>query len=350
VPVFDFEIQKIRHCSRKVINGSRQFDVTKENIDKMMNYKLFDFEKYCEKCLDIIPKRPPAQRNRIIEILKEEEPGEIEMKEVKVDLKKEMIFTIPMNTKDPAEVKQSIKGLIEYIRDKLKLTVDKIHGVKDGPSLREAYEVLDDWYRERHIKRIREEGLGVEPKKPRINMMRYKGSKSKGSGYKGKGSKGSDQKGSESKGSESNDSESKGSKSKGSGSKGSKWKELEPEGSLLDEYGDELRSQDRIVERGYILGAAGSLAKSTRDQELWDLNEEKAYIYHKQLTLRYKGPSREKDKLYEEEIDQLKRTSRIYENYGEEERRIRERAVDALRIFEEQIFWKSERHTCTSVQ
>ena len=73
VPVFDFEIQKIRHCSRKVINGSRQFDVTKENIDKMMNYKLFDFEKYCEKCFDIIPKRPTAQRNRIIEILKEEE-------------------------------------------------------------------------------------------------------------------------------------------------------------------------------------------------------------------------------------------------------------------------------------
>ena len=70
------------------------------------------------------------------------------MKEVKVDLKKEMIFTIPMNTKDPAEVKQSIKGLIEYIEDKLTLTVDKIHGVKDGPSLREAYEVLDDWYRE----------------------------------------------------------------------------------------------------------------------------------------------------------------------------------------------------------
>ena len=73
VPVFDFEIQKIRHCSRKVINGSRQFDVTKENIDKMMNYKLFEFEKYCERCYDIIPKRPTAQKNRIIEILKEEE-------------------------------------------------------------------------------------------------------------------------------------------------------------------------------------------------------------------------------------------------------------------------------------
>ena len=73
VPVFDFEIKKIRHCSRKVINGSRQFDVTKENIDKMMNYQLFEFEKYCGKCFDIIPKRPTAQRERIIEILKAEE-------------------------------------------------------------------------------------------------------------------------------------------------------------------------------------------------------------------------------------------------------------------------------------
>ena len=248
------------------------------------------------------------------EVLKEEEPSEIEMKEVKVDLKKEMIFTIPMNTKDPAEVKQSIKGLIEYIEDKLKLTVDKIHGVKDGPSLREAYEVLDDWYRERHIKRIREEGLGVEPKKPRINMMRYKGSgyQGKGSGYQGKGSKGyqgkgskgyrqkgKDSKGSESKGSKG--SESKGSKgsdekgSKGLDTKGQRWRELDSEGSLLNEYGDELRFQDRIVERGYILGTAGSLAKRSRDQELWDLNEEKNYLYHKQGTLRYKGPSREKD-------------------------------------------------------
>ena len=60
VPVFDFEIKKIRHCSRKVINGSRQFDVTKENIDKMMNYKLFEYEDYCRKCFDIIPKRPTA--------------------------------------------------------------------------------------------------------------------------------------------------------------------------------------------------------------------------------------------------------------------------------------------------
>jgi hypothetical protein len=75
VPVVDFELQKIRHCSRKVINGSRQFEVTKENIDKMMNYNLFQFEKYCSACMDIIPRRPEAQRERIIEIL--QEAGEI---------------------------------------------------------------------------------------------------------------------------------------------------------------------------------------------------------------------------------------------------------------------------------
>lgn len=67
VPVFDFEIQKIRHCSRKVINGSRQFDVTKENIEKMMNYELFEFEGYCTACMDIIPPRPIARRLEILE-------------------------------------------------------------------------------------------------------------------------------------------------------------------------------------------------------------------------------------------------------------------------------------------
>lgn len=75
VPVVDFELQKIRHCSRKVINGSRQFEVTKENIDKMMNYDLFRFEKYCSACMDIIPKRPQAQRETILAKL--EEAGEI---------------------------------------------------------------------------------------------------------------------------------------------------------------------------------------------------------------------------------------------------------------------------------
>lgn len=67
VPVFDFEIQKIRHCSRKAINGSREFDITVDNITKMMNYELFEFENYCTLCMDIIPPRPKPRRLEILE-------------------------------------------------------------------------------------------------------------------------------------------------------------------------------------------------------------------------------------------------------------------------------------------
>ena len=67
VPVFDFEIQKIRHCSRKAINGSREFDITIENITKMMEHDLFDFENYCTVCMDIIPPRPKVRRQAILE-------------------------------------------------------------------------------------------------------------------------------------------------------------------------------------------------------------------------------------------------------------------------------------------
>ena len=82
-----------------------------------------------------------------------------------------MIFTVPMNTANHAEVRQSIKGLVEFIEDRLKLTVNKIVGIKDGPKIRGAYELLDDWYRERHIKRIQEKGIGRR-KRARIRMMR----------------------------------------------------------------------------------------------------------------------------------------------------------------------------------
>ena len=66
VPVIDFELQKIRHCSRKTVNGSRTFDMTKENIDKMMNFDLFRYEEYCKTCTEIIPKRPDWQKQMIL--------------------------------------------------------------------------------------------------------------------------------------------------------------------------------------------------------------------------------------------------------------------------------------------
>jgi hypothetical protein len=73
VPVFDFEIQKNRHCSRKAINGSREFDITIENITKMMEHDLFQFEKYCTTCMDIIPPRPKGRRQAILEKIALEE-------------------------------------------------------------------------------------------------------------------------------------------------------------------------------------------------------------------------------------------------------------------------------------
>jgi hypothetical protein len=65
VPVIDFELQKIRHCSKKVISGSRLFDVTNENIDKMMNYQLFEFEDYCRKCTETLGNPGEAKIEKI---------------------------------------------------------------------------------------------------------------------------------------------------------------------------------------------------------------------------------------------------------------------------------------------
>jgi hypothetical protein len=48
---------------------------------------------------------------------RENEPVEEEFKEVRVGVKKEMIFTIPANTKNNAEVRQSIEGIVEYIEN-----------------------------------------------------------------------------------------------------------------------------------------------------------------------------------------------------------------------------------------
>jgi len=53
VPVINFEQKHIVHCSKKFANNSelsRTFPMTKENIDKMMNFQLFKYEKYCVTC------------------------------------------------------------------------------------------------------------------------------------------------------------------------------------------------------------------------------------------------------------------------------------------------------------
>jgi len=58
---------------------------------------------------------------------RENEPVEEEFKEVRVEVKKEMIFTIPMNTASNADVRQSIKGLVlTYVDDILVTTTEEL--------------------------------------------------------------------------------------------------------------------------------------------------------------------------------------------------------------------------------
>ena len=55
VPVINFETRKLVHCSKKFANNaihSRTFDITQENIDKMMNFRLFKYENYCKTCME----------------------------------------------------------------------------------------------------------------------------------------------------------------------------------------------------------------------------------------------------------------------------------------------------------
>ena len=55
VPVIDFEKKHIVHCSKKFANNtelSKTFELTQENIDKMMNFQLFKYENYCKTCTE----------------------------------------------------------------------------------------------------------------------------------------------------------------------------------------------------------------------------------------------------------------------------------------------------------
>ena len=55
VPVINFETRKLVHCSKKFANNtihSKTFDITQENIDKMMNFRLFKYENYCKNCME----------------------------------------------------------------------------------------------------------------------------------------------------------------------------------------------------------------------------------------------------------------------------------------------------------
>lgn len=69
IPVVDFELRKIRHCSKEAINGSRTFDMTQENVTKMMNFELFKFESYCKTCTNIIKPKSWHTQDQILLML-----------------------------------------------------------------------------------------------------------------------------------------------------------------------------------------------------------------------------------------------------------------------------------------
>ena len=51
----NFETRNIVHCSKKFVNNiihSKTFDITQENVDKMMNFQLFKYENYCKTCME----------------------------------------------------------------------------------------------------------------------------------------------------------------------------------------------------------------------------------------------------------------------------------------------------------
>lgn len=68
VPVIDFEERKLRHCSKK-INESKRYEITKENINKLFDYTLFEFEDYCDKCTEMLSPNVGKTHEQILHIM-----------------------------------------------------------------------------------------------------------------------------------------------------------------------------------------------------------------------------------------------------------------------------------------
>ena len=74
VPVLDFEKRHIVHCSKKFANNtelSKTFDLTQENIDKMMNFRLFKYENYCKTCTEWVQPKGHFPMSKYARLLNE---------------------------------------------------------------------------------------------------------------------------------------------------------------------------------------------------------------------------------------------------------------------------------------
>ena len=72
VPVIDFEKQHIVHCSKKFANNSilsKNFDLTQENVDKMMTFNLFKYESYCVKCTEYVDPKGHFPLKKYVSLL-----------------------------------------------------------------------------------------------------------------------------------------------------------------------------------------------------------------------------------------------------------------------------------------
>jgi len=74
VPVINFENKNIVHCSKKFANNaitSKEFEITQENIDKMMNFRLFKYENYCKGCMEYVQPKGHFPLKKYASILNE---------------------------------------------------------------------------------------------------------------------------------------------------------------------------------------------------------------------------------------------------------------------------------------
>jgi hypothetical protein len=152
-------------------------------------------------------------------------------------------------------------------------------GIKDGPKIRGAYELLDDWYRERHIKRIQEKGIGRR-KRARIRMMRWK-----------------------------------------------------PKSTQ-----EKTKEFDEI---GYLIGSKGDLQQEKTKRRIKEIDEEQEKLLERHIKINYwsKGiATPDKIEVLERDIDCLWEKVRVYEADAKEERTLRIKAVEELRKHEKKMF------------
>ena len=71
---------------------------------------------------------------------------EVEKREIKATTKKQLIFEIPLRTKDPELVEEVIKVLIGHAEVKMNTKVDGLHTLANQPKIVESYEELDKDY------------------------------------------------------------------------------------------------------------------------------------------------------------------------------------------------------------